>query len=72
MDSRVKVHHKENEGIAKTRNYGLRIATGEYIAFVDSDDYVDHDFLKLLFEAIEENHCEYKIKKPWQWQKKNI
>ena len=61
QDSRVKVYHKENEGIAKTRNYGLRIAAGEYITFVDSDDYVDHDFLRLLFEAIEENHCELSI-----------
>lgn len=61
LDSRVKVHHKENEGIAKTRNYGLQVACGEYITFVDSDDYVDNNFLKLLFEAIEENHCELSI-----------
>lgn len=60
-DSRVKVHHKENEGIAKTRNYGLRVSSGEYIAFVDSDDYVDHDFLRLLYEAMEANHCELSI-----------
>lgn len=61
LDSRVKVHHKENEGIAKTRNYGLQAASGEYITFVDSDDYVDPNFLKLLLEAIEINHCELSI-----------
>ena len=61
MDNRVKVYHKENEGIAKTRNYGLRVSSGEYVTFVDSDDYVHQDFLRVLFEAIEKNHCELSI-----------
>lgn len=37
-DSRVKVYHKENEGICATRNYGLKRATGKYIGFCDNDD----------------------------------
>lgn len=40
-DCRVKVIHKENAGLGYARNSGIEVATGEYIAFVDSDDYVD-------------------------------
>ena len=40
-DDRVKVIHKKNEGQGYARNSGLEIAAGEYIAFVDSDDYVE-------------------------------
>ncbi len=44
-DSRVKVIHKPNGGVSSARNAGLRIAHGEYIAFIDSDDYIDNDYL---------------------------
>lgn len=39
-DSRVKVLHIENKGAANARNQGLKIATGDYIGFVDSDEYI--------------------------------
>ena len=39
-DNRIKVIHKVNEGVSSARNYGLKQARGEYICFVDSDDYV--------------------------------
>ncbi len=53
-DSRVKVVHKSNGGVSSARNEGLKIATGEYITFVDSDDYIDSDFLEYAINNIEE------------------
>lgn len=48
MDSRVKVIHKENGGLSSARNAGLDAAKGEYIAFVDSDDWIREDTLAVL------------------------
>ena len=42
----IKYYAKQNEGIAKTRNFGVEKATSEYIMFVDSDDYLDKNFCK--------------------------
>lgn len=51
-DSRIKVIHKEkNEGLGFARNTGLKIASGEYVAFVDSDDFVDMTMYETLYEA---------------------
>ena len=49
-DSRIRVFHKENEGLGLTRNYGIRRATGEYITFVDSDDYLTSDAIETMLE----------------------
>lgn len=49
-DDRVKVIHKRNEGLGLTRNAGMAIAQGEYVAFVDSDDYVEPDMFERLYE----------------------
>lgn len=50
-DSRIKVIHKiKNEGLGFARNTGLEIATGEYVAFVDSDDFVSLDMYELLYK----------------------
>ena len=40
-DSRIRVFHKENEGLSSARNYGLDLAMGDYIAFVDADDWIE-------------------------------
>lgn len=53
VDSRIKVIHKVNEGLGYARNSGLDIAEGEYIAFVDSDDYIEHDMLEKLYNEAE-------------------
>lgn len=50
-DSRVRVIHKENGGLSSARNAGLRIARGEYIAFVDSDDFIAPNMLRRLVDA---------------------
>ena len=55
-DSRIKVIHKKNGGLSDARNAGLDIATGEYIGFVDSDDYIDKNMYKeMINELIEKN-----------------
>ena len=53
-DSRIRVIHQENGGLSDARNAGLEIATGEYIAFVDSDDSIHPDFLERLYQALTE------------------
>lgn len=52
-DPRVKVIHKENGGLSSARNAGLDIALGEYIAFVDSDDWIEPDAYRHLLEVME-------------------
>lgn len=52
LDSRVRVIHKPNGGLSDARNAGLEIAQGEYIAFVDSDDWVAKDYLERLMTAL--------------------
>ena len=44
-DSRVRVFHKENGGVSSARNVGLDNAKGEWITFLDSDDYIEEEFL---------------------------
>lgn len=53
-DKRIKVIHKKNEGLAMARNSGLDIASGEYIAFCDSDDKISGEMYEKLYEATEE------------------
>ncbi|MBQ4516015.1 MAG: glycosyltransferase family 2 protein [Clostridia bacterium] len=52
-DGRIKVIHKVNEGAGMARNEALKIATGEYIGFADSDDFVEKDMFKTLYEKAE-------------------
>lgn len=51
-DERIKVIHKENEGLAEARNVGVSAATGEYISFVDSDDFVSLKYVEILYKGI--------------------
>lgn len=51
-DDRIKVIHKKNGGLSDARNAGLHIASGEFVAFVDSDDWVTTDYLETLYNCI--------------------
>lgn len=50
-DARIKVIHKQNGGLSDARNAALDVCKGEYISFVDSDDYVSEDFIESLYHA---------------------
>ena len=60
-DSRIILVDKANSGVSDTRNLGLKLATGEYIQFVDSDDYIDPDYTGHLVAAAEEHHADLVI-----------
>ncbi len=57
-DGRIKVIHKPNGGLSDARNTGIDHATGEYIAFVDSDDYVDRTYINTMLLAALENEAD--------------
>jgi len=58
-DSRIKsVIHKQNKGLGGARNTGISIATGDYIAFVDSDDYIKPDTYEILVNEIKKNNSD--------------
>lgn len=57
-DDRIKVVHKENGGLSDARNAGMDVSTGDYIGFVDSDDYIDEDMYEILVNALEENDAD--------------
>lgn len=58
VDSRIRAFHKANGGLSDARNYGLRQASGEWISFVDSDDWVSPVFIETLLCAALENGCD--------------
>ena len=58
QDNRVKVVHQENKGVAAARNSGLDIAKGNYITFVDSDDYIEPDMYEQMMEKAIQYDCD--------------
>ena len=60
-DSRVRVLHKENSGVSDTRNKALDAAQGEYVQFLDSDDWIAPEATRLLVRAMEDNDCDMVI-----------
>lgn len=60
-DSRLKVIHKENGGVSKARNTALDVVNGEYVQFLDADDWIPTDSTKLLLRAMEENEADLAI-----------
>lgn len=57
-DSRIKVIHKKNGGLSNARNAGMAIARGEYLTFVDSDDWIESDILRLSLQCSKENNAD--------------
>lgn len=57
-DSRIIVIHQKNRGLSAARNSGLDIAKGEYIGFVDSDDFISLNFYKILYDALNETNSD--------------
>ncbi len=74
--SKIKIINKENGGLSSARNAGLEKATGKYVTFIDSDDYIDKDYLKTLIEVAEKNGSDvvcsgqYKVKEDGEIIKK--
>lgn len=52
MDNRVTVIHQTNHGLSAARNQGLSVCKGKYVSFVDSDDYLEKDFVEVLYKLI--------------------
>ena len=60
-DKRIKVIHKKNGGLSDARNVAIDVATGEFITFIDSDDYVTDDYIMTLYSLIEKYECKVSI-----------
>ncbi len=61
QDPRVKVVHKPNGGLSDARNAGLAVSSGEYVLFIDSDDYVDSAMVARLYDACQENAADIAV-----------
>lgn len=61
QDNRIKVIHKENGGQSSARNIGINIARGEYIGFVDSDDYIMPTMYEKLYKGCQKNNADISI-----------
>lgn len=61
LDSRIKVIHKENGGLSDARNAALDIMRGEYVTFIDSDDWVSKYYISNLYKALSSTHATISI-----------
>ena len=61
IDARVKVIHKQNSGVSDSRNLALDAAKGEYLQFLDADDWITPNATRLLLESAEQNQCDMVI-----------
>ena len=57
----IKVYHIENAGVSNARNMGIQLATGSWVTFIDSDDFVTQDYLATLASAVEGEHVGFVI-----------
>lgn len=66
-DNRVKVFHKENGGLSDARNYGTERCNGLFLTYVDSDDYIDTDYVSYLYDLLHRNGtlmsiCQHRVR----------
>ena len=61
VDSRIRVFHKENGGLSDARNFGIEHMKGQYVSFIDSDDYISKDYVWKLYSSIKNNDSEVSI-----------
>ena len=77
-DARVRVVHKQNSGVSDTRNQALNLATGEYLQFLDADDWITPEATALYVHAAEENRADlvisdfYRVVDGWTARKGSI
>ena len=71
-DERIKVIHKCNGGAASARNVGLDVITGEYVCFVDSDDFVDKNYVQKLTNVLEKENVDVAVCGFWYVYKDHI
>lgn len=69
LDNRVKLINKNNEGVSRSRNIGIKEATGKYIGFVDCDDYISTDMYEKLKIAIDKSKADMSVCKYEQTMK---
>lgn len=58
IDSRIKIIHQHNQGQSAARNAGLEVMRGEYVTFIDGDDYVHIEYINLLYQMCSCNNCQ--------------
>lgn len=65
-DNRIKVVHKQNGGLSSARNVGLDNCTGEYVGFIDSDDWIDLKFFETLYNNLIEDDADISVVGVWK------
>ena len=70
-DSRITVFHRENDGVASARNFGVLMARGKYIAFVDPDDWLEKDYLEKLWKAAEAADADFAECDLWRYDNRS-
>ncbi len=71
-DKRIKYFKNKNQGIGKTRNFGIEKATGKYIMFLDSDDYFSNDACEILYKTAEKEKADLIVFDYYRVEKENL
>lgn len=66
-DSRIRVFHQKNSGLSAARNIGTKFASGDYVAYIDSDDYVSLDYIEYLMNLIHKYNADMSIILPFKF-----